>query len=178
MKEVLKKYGSYVLGIAIIIFVSLSILFKNNNFIDNLDGAISLTLFLCFIYYKYLWKYNPFDKIPKIYGNYEANLISDFDKKKRKIKLEIKQDLLSTRIYMESKESKSESISSNLIKEEDGWKLIYAYNNLPNAKERHHSEIHYGTCVLEIKNNKILKGTYYTDRKTLGDIENIKKYNV
>lgn len=175
MRETLKKYGKYVFGLAIIGYFILSALFKDNSFFDNMDGAISLTLIISFVYAEYLWKYNPFDKTPKIYGNYEAFLISEYDKKKRKISLVIKQNLLSTRIYMKSKESKSESISSNLIKKEDCWQLIYTYNNIPNANERNHSEIHFGTCVLDISGNKILNGTYYTDRKTIGDISNIRK---
>ena len=89
------------------------------------------------------------------------------------MQIEIKQDLLSTRVYIKTKESKSESVTSSLRKKQDSWQLIYTYENIPNSKERDHSEIHFGTCTLNIVNNQIENGFYYTDRNTTGDIENI-----
>jgi hypothetical protein len=79
---------------------------------------------------------------------------------------------------MKTNESKSESTTSTLIKKEDSWQLIYTYTNIPNANERNHSEIHFGTCILDIIDNKIINGNYYTDRKTAGDIKNINKISV
>ena len=99
----------------------------------------------------------------------------DGENKRRMADITIKQNLISTRIYMKTKESKSESTSSTLLKKEDSWKLIYTYTNIPNSTERNHSKIHFGTCIFDIIDNKIIGGNYYTDRKTIGDIKNFKK---
>lgn len=173
MRETLKEYGKYFIGIAIIVYFILSIICKKSSFFDKMDYSITITLFISLAYSKLLWRYNPFEKTPKLFGLYEAQFISTYDKKKRKMNIEIKQDLLSTRIYMKTRESKSESITSNLRKKQDSWQLIYTYENIPNLKERNHSEIHFGTCILNIVNGKFTNGSYYTDRKTNGDIENI-----
>ena len=175
MRETLKEYGKYILGLAIVCYIILSLIFKNNSFLDNLEGSISITLLFSYLYAEYLWKHNPIDKTPKIYGNYQACFISDYDGKRRLADITIKQNLISTRIYMKTKESKSESTSSTLLKKEDSWQLIYTYTNIPNSTERNHSEIHFGTCIFDIIDNKIIGGNYYTDRKTIGDIKNFKK---
>lgn len=175
MRETLKNYGKYFFGFAIICYFILSSIFEDNSFCDNFDATISITLFVSFLYVEYLWKYNPIEKTPKLYGKYEAILKSIYDIKKRKININIKQNLISTRIYIHTKESNSESISSSLLKKQDSWQLIYTYENIPNATERNHSEIHYGTCKFRIVGDKIISGEYYTDRKTIGEIINIKK---
>lgn len=175
MRETLKDYGKYIVEIALIVYFIISLIFKENTFLDNLDLTTTITLIFCLLYSQILWKYNPFEKTPKIFGEYEAQFVSTYDKNKRKMNFEIKQDLLSTRIYMITKESQSESITSSLKKKQDSWQLIYSYENVPNSIEREHSEIHFGTCIFNIMNNKITSGTYYTDRKTTGDIKEIIK---
>ena len=108
MRETLKEYGKYIIGVALIVYFTISLIFKENNFWDNLDLTITITLVISVLYSQILWKYNPLEKTPKIYGEYEAKFISTYDKSIRKMNIEIKQDLLSTRIYMTTKESQSE----------------------------------------------------------------------
>ncbi len=175
MRETLKEYGKYIIGIALIVYFVISLIFKENSFLDNLDLTTTITLIFCVLYSQVLWRYNPLEKTPKIFGEYEAQFISTYDKIKRKMNFKIKQDLLSTRIYVTTKESKSESLTSSLKKKTDNWQLVYTYQNIPNLTEREHSEIHFGTCMLNIVNNNITNGTYYTDIKTNGDIKYIKK---
>ena len=83
MKETLQEYGKYIIGVAIICYILLSIFFKNNSVLDNIEGSISLTLLFCYLYAEYIWKYIPIDKTPKIYGDYKAVFISEYDGKKR-----------------------------------------------------------------------------------------------
>lgn len=175
MRETLKEYGKYFLGFAIVCYFILTLIFTDNSFLDNLDATVSITLFVSFLYVEYLWKYNPIEKTPKLYGKYEAIIKSTYDAKKRIIDINIKQNLISTRVYIHTKESNSESISSSLLQMQDYWQLIYTYQNIPNALERNHSEIHYGTCRFQIVDGKIVSGEYYTDRKTIGEIKKITK---
>jgi len=175
MREELKGYGKYFLGTAILTYALLSVVLENKSVLDNLDLAITITLVLTTIYSKWLWKYNPFERNPKIYGEYKMTFISTYDNSKRLMDVTIKQDLFSNRIKMTTKESESESTISSIITKKDSCELIYTYQNIPNAVERNHSEIHFGTCRFNIVENKILSGEYYTDRKTTGIIKNIKK---
>ena len=175
MRETLKGYGKYFLSLAILVYVILSIVLKNKSILDNLDLTITINLILATIYSEWLWKYNPLEKTPKIYGEYKMIFISTYDNSKRTMNVKIKQNLFSNRIYMSTKESRSESISSSIITKKDNCELIYTYQNIPNATERNHSEIHFGTCTFSIIDNKIISGSYYTDRKTNGEIKNIKK---
>lgn len=175
MRETLKGYGKYFLGMCILIYLCLSIILKDNSFLDNFDLAVTISMLLAAIYSKWLWKYNPLENNPKIYGEYKMTFISTYDNSKRIMHVIIKQDLFSNRIYMTTKESKSESISSSIITKKDSCELIYTYQNIPIAVERNHSEIHFGTCRLSIIDNKIISGEYYTDRKTIGIIKNVKR---
>ncbi len=175
MRETLKGYGKYFLGLAILSYVIISIILKDKSILDNLDLAITISLILAGIYSSWLWKYNPFEKTPKIYGKYKMTFISTYDNSKRTMDVTIKQDLISNRIYMNTKESRSESLTSSIVTKKDVCELVYTYQNIPNATERKHSEVHFGTCKFCIINNKIENGSYYTDRKTTGEIKNIKK---
>lgn len=70
-----------------------------------------------------------------------------------------------------TEESKSSSISASIDKIQDEWQLIYFYLNVPQAKVRDRSSIHYGTALLSIENPEKLQGQYFTDRKTTGDMK-------
>ena len=129
MRETLKGYGKYFLSLAILVYVILSIVLKNKSILDNLDLTITINLILATIYSEWLWKYNPLEKTPKIYGEYKMIFISTYDNSKRTMNVKIKQNLFSNRIYMSTKESRSESISSSIITKKDNCELIYTYQN-------------------------------------------------
>ena len=175
MREILKSHGKYFILLAILLYILFSMLFNDKSILDNLDLTITITMALGTLYSEWLWKYNPLDKNPKIYGEYKMIFISIYDNSKRTMNFVIKQNLFSNRIYMNTKESRSESISSSIITKKDNHNLVYTYQNIPNATERDHSEIHFGTCTFDIVDNTIVAGNYYTDRKTTGQIKNIKK---
>ena len=170
-----KNYIKYLITISILLFILLSKLFPEKEIMDLVDVSVVLVGIGFTIYSKYIWKYNPFEKTPKIYGNYNVTFISTHDNKKRKMDILIRQTLFKTKINIITKESKSVSIVANIEKINDELKLIYTYINTPNIMERNHSDIHYGTCILCIENNKIEGGYYYTDRNTSGDIKFYKK---
>ena len=174
--EKFKKYIKYLITIAILVFVLINRLFPKMEIMDIIDISVIIVGVGFTIYSKYIWKFNPFEKNPKVYGSYNVTFISTHDNKKRKMDIDIEQTLFKTKIKIITKESKSVSLVANIEKINDEWKLIYTYKNEPNILERNHSDIHYGTCILSIENNKIVRGYYYTDRNTSGDIKfSIKK---
>lgn len=133
--------------------------------------AIALTAVLMGIYEKWLWRYMPFKNMPVLKKDYDGTLLSTFDNKERTAHLHIKQTLFSVKIVQTTNESKSTSISAS-IEDICGEKnLIYTYINMPQAVHKSKSCIHYGTCILTVNDTaETLTGSYYTDRKTTGDM--------
>lgn len=132
--------------------------------------AISITALLMLAYEKILWKYDPLEKTPVLKKRYKGILVSTYDGIEREATLEIKQTLLSVNVVFITGESRSKSILSSIDKIEDEWQLTYCYLNVPKAKVRDRSAIHYGTALLCIENPEEIHGQYYTDRKTTGDM--------
>ena len=132
--------------------------------------AISIAALLMFAYEKILWKYNPLEKTPVSKKRYKGSLLSTYDGIEREATLEIKQTLLSINVVFTTGESRSKSISSSIEKIQDEWQLTYCYLNVPKAKVRDRSAIHYGTALLCIENTEDIQGQYFTDRKTTGDM--------
>ena len=71
-----------------------------------------------------------------------------------------------------TRESKSISISSEMVRRESGsFVLFYLYDNTPKLEYRQSSSrIHRGGCAIDIPkyDPDILEGEYWTDRETLG----------
>ncbi len=140
--------------------------------IGNIGEAVSVTLLLGWLYRKYIWRFKfvKWESMPRLYKRYSGVLKSSYDGIERPISLEIKQTLLSVEVRLISDESRSDSVNTT-IKEINGQNtLLYTYLNEPMSAHRDHSSIHYGTAKLSIISERELKGTYYTDRKTTGDM--------
>jgi hypothetical protein len=85
----------------------------------------------------------------------------------------VRQTLSAIHVRLYTEESKSISLASSFVKSDDGrQELMFTYRNEPNQKKRPQSPIHYGGTRLQISpDHKQLEGTYWTDRKTTGDIK-------
>lgn len=163
---------------------------KNNTFVlvkEIIKIASNIMVyfsFLSIIFNKYLWKYPIFSwknwlvKVPNLNGTWTGETISSWIDPKRKEKLNpipttlvINQTLIKINCIIYTDESKSKSILSDFIYDEENneVELVYNYKNIPKTSIRERSEIHFGTAKLEILNKK-LKGVYWTDRKTIGDL--------
>lgn len=132
--------------------------------------AIGIAAIIICFYEKILWKINPIEDTPVLKKQYEGTLTSTYDGVERKARLEIKQTLLSIHITLITDESRSKSISSSIDKILEEDQLTYCYLNTPQASVRERSEIHFGTAMLCIQKTKELTGSYFTDRKTTGDM--------
>ncbi|MCD8118695.1 MAG: hypothetical protein LUE29_04310 [Lachnospiraceae bacterium] len=132
--------------------------------------AIGVTSIIMTIYERFLWKYNPLSKVPKLKCNYEGVVCSTYDEIERKASIEIKQTLLTVHVTMVTAESKSKSITATIEEVLGEKQLIYSYLNTPESGYRKRSEIHYGTAMLCIDNPNEISGQYYTDRKTTGNM--------
>ena len=132
--------------------------------------SIAVSTVFMLLYEKKLWKYNPWESTPVLQKKYTGTFISTHDGVERKANLEIKQTLLSVSVACETGESKSKSITASIDKIQDEWQLTYCYLNVPQANVRDRSAMHYGTAMLSIEKPEELKGQYFSDRKTTGDM--------
>ena len=85
----------------------------------------------------------------------------------------IKQTFFHTIVKIQTGESSSISKCASFdIDTDRGVKQLYSsYVNNPNPEVRHKSEIHYGTTLLEIRDDsQTLSGEYWTSRKTTGSV--------
>lgn len=133
--------------------------------------AIGASALVMVVYEKWLWKFDPFVKTPKICGSYSGTIDSSFDSQQRKAFLTIKQTLLSVDIKLKTDESTSRAVSASIEEVFGENELVYTYLNEPKSKVRDRSEIHFGTATFVLDGSDHLVGKYYTDRKTVGDLD-------
>lgn len=170
MKSNLKSYIKGIAFLSVVIFLLLSACMKKGAF-ETIGTTTSIVAVISMIYAKWLWRYNPFDKTPKLQKHYVGVCVSGFDSSSRDITITVKQTLLSVTVNFESDESDSSTIFSDIFELHGKKYLSYLYINNPKAAIRERSPIHYGTCTLCLDNPTKLQGRYFTDRNTTGDIE-------
>ncbi len=157
------------------------------NALKALQTVVAVDLLIWLFFYHIGWRLKIFQKwlvpFPVLCGTWKGKIVTAWtDPTSKKVPdpieatLVIKQSFLTTSCIIYTKEMRSDSNASNfLIDPESGCvRLIYSYHSVPKASVRDRSAIHYGTAMLEfIKEGKkrVLKGSYWTDRKTTGDLE-------
>jgi hypothetical protein len=134
--------------------------------------AIATTFIFLTFYENHLWKFNPLSKMPKIYGKFNGKIIYlQKDKKQEKnVLIFIKQTLFSTYVSISTDEILSNTITSEISKENGEYVLYYTYITNPKSQFSIDNPIQYGTCRIPLLDKNILNGTYWTSRKTIGDI--------
>lgn len=146
---------------------------------EDFGTCTSIVLIIGFCFDRWMWRWSVFQNwlvpFPCLAGEWEGHIFykwggSDMDKK---IKLKIRQTFLQVLVCIETNESHSKSICASFdFNEMRGHNdLIYSYINEPDVTIRDRSQIHYGTSRLRYKKEEdTLEGTYWTDRKSVGDI--------
>lgn len=179
MTEQYKKYTLKSIWVAIFAFCIRCLLSKTKiigefsayDVYGYAGEAIAFATIVMILYEKYIWRFNLFEKTPVLMKSYTGTLKSTYDGVERAAKLTIKQTLLSVSVIMETGESKSKAVSAAIENIQDEWQLTYTYLNVPDANVRDRSAIHYGTALLSIEDPVLIKGQYFTDRKTIGDMK-------
>ncbi len=146
--------------------------------------TVDLVFWVCFT--KWAWKWRIFQgwlvPFPVLEGTWTGIMKSTWKSPESNqplpaipVTLVIQQSFLYLSCTIYTKESGSYSYSSDIVidKETKTVRLIYHFTNRPLASVRHRSEIHDGTALLVLigGNPVMLKGEYWTSRKTTGDIE-------
>ncbi len=162
----------------IIIIIIFFILYKVNmpksvlDYWDLILESAGYSIIVITIYERYLWKYNPFVKMPRLKKKYTGVLNYNYKGKfgEKVVEVEIQQSFLSTDIKLKSDEISSKTITSNLVEENGGFVLYYTYITNPLSIYSEKNPIQIGTCKLLVDKTDSIKGSYWTNRKTIGDL--------
>lgn len=162
-----------------------------NTLWSNISTAATVALAFRWVLYKWVWKWKflsvleHFHGVPYLEGNWvgkydsTGNTNTPFDRLTGDAELEICQpDILTLKFIRRSGESASRSYGENIHRGDDGIvQLRYSYLNEPNATVRPRSPISYGSTILNYSRarKEILSGSYWTDQKTTGTLEFIRK---
>lgn len=169
-----KSFLTKIVWVALIVFGITYLIYKPdsvNSTLMCIARTVTPILIIATIYEKWLWKFNPFEKTPKIMGKYSGVIEYSYNEKneKKKAEIEIKQSLLSISVKITTNEITSNSITSYIVFENGEYVLYYTYITNPKSKHSQTNPIQRGTCRLTNKNEDLV-GTYWTSRQTIGDI--------
>jgi len=158
--------------IIIFIFIILYKFKKPQSALDLILESAAYSVIAIAIYERYLWKYNPFVKIPRLKKKYTGVLSYNYkgESGEKAVEIEIRQSFLYTDVKLKSDELSSKTITSNLVEENGGFVLYYTYITNPLSRYSEKNPIQIGTCKLQIDEIDSIKGSYWTNRKTIGDL--------
>jgi hypothetical protein len=153
--------------------------------------TIPILLILWLGFTKYAWKWSVFQgwlvPFPYIEGTWQGNIQTTWKNPKTgeipgpiPVILTIKQSFSRISCVMRTAEMTSSSHFADfwLDSDEQLRKLGYCYVSNPSVSVAERSQPHQGTIVLDIIGNPVnkLRGTYWTSRKTTGEVELIFHY--
>lgn len=180
------KYFIQILGgIFVALFIVIELLRNHYGQLDikflweDFGTCLSIVSIIGFCFNKWMWKWSIFQSwlvpFPCLAGEWEGHIFYNWDgiDRDKIIKLKIRQTFLQVQICIETNESHSNSICASFdFDEMRGHRdLVYSYINEPDVTIRERSQIHYGTAKLRYNDKEgTLEGTYWTDRKSVGDI--------
>lgn len=190
MRESYKKFVTYSIWVAIILFAIRCVIAKNEigdcisratwgilgyNVFSYAGEAIGLMFLVMAFFNKVAWRWRFINRLvdmPVLAKQYTGTFVSDWqsENKTYDARLEIKQTFLNVSIVFKSGESRSYSVLSTIDTISDSKRIIYNYRNEPRAELADRSTIHKGTAELWIEDSGELVGNYYTSRKTSGSM--------
>ena len=152
--------------------------------INSLSLVSGIVVLIALVFDRWLWKFRIFRdwlvKIPDISGTWQATLTTTWTRPNSnnpEPPLEgyfaIYQTHSTLHMKLMTKQSYSKVISAKIIPAPDESAMISVlYRNEPYIAYRESSPIHYGAMLLNVPSKKeaSIKGSYWTDRATSGDI--------
>ena len=176
MSDSHKKFLTIGLWVAVAVIVIRYLIVAPQSLYDYFGAAgeaVAITTVIMTLYNTVLWRFNPFEKAPRLMGKYEGIIEYNYmgEDKNKETEVTIRQTALSIRIGISTDQITSNSITSDLVEENGEYALYYTYITNPKSKYSDDNPVQYGTCrVIQLSKTR-LQGTYWTSRKTIGDIE-------
>ena len=132
------------------------------------------------VYNSFLWRFNPWERTPRLAKRYDATIKYCYKGNlgEKVATVSIEQTLLSVSVEIETDKIKSRTVCSSLVSENEQFILYYTYDTEPRGVGNDDNPKARGTCripieprnLIFVKAQETLKGTYWTTRKTTGDI--------
>ncbi len=155
------------------------------SWLKHLSTVTGILLFILGAFDLWLWRLpflqGWFVKRPNIRGTWRATLRSTWVDPSTEKGIEqiegfmvIRQTYSSLSLRLLTSESSSELIGAEINTGSDGTaRIVGVYRNEPRQLLRQRSPIHYGAILLDIEGKPVpcLRGHYWTDRSTAGEIE-------
>lgn len=153
--------------------------------IKKLPNVVTIYVLLALVFTNWAWRLSIFKKwlvpLPDLQGTWKGTLESTWidpatNQKipPKDVMLVIKQNFSSISCVMYTDESDSFSNTAQINEDDESgiFRLSYNYTNRSKANVRDRSAIHDGAVILKVitEPEKVLKGEYWTSRKTTGDI--------
>ncbi len=154
------------------------------NHFKAISVAVSFDGVFIWLFTKYIWKwkrlYNWLVPFPDLNGTWKGEIKSNYIDKNTQAKigeisatLTIQQSFVYTHCLLKTATMESSSFVSqfDINKEKQQLKLVYSYGGEANLLLKDKNPTHFGTTMLNIEaNGEVLRGSYWTDRKTTGEL--------
>lgn len=151
-----------------------------------IGAASSVAGLLVLAFDHFLWRLprvgRKLSKRPDMRGTWRGRLASNWVNPETgqridpdpEVYLVVRQTFWSVTANLITRESKSCSTTATI--EDDGcgqYQFVAQYRNTPRASVRERSEVHHGSFKLDVGGEPVdrLEGYYWTDRKTMGELE-------
>lgn len=191
MKNIRKEIFVWIQLVAFVIIWVAVLLFSGTTLeigweaIKKLPNVVTIYVLLALIFTNWAWRLSIFRKwlvpLPDLQGTWKGTLESTWidpatNQKipPKDVMLVIKQNFSSISCVMYTDESDSFSNTAQINEDDESgiFRLSYNYTNRSRANVRDRSAIHDGAAILKVitEPEKVLKGEYWTSRKTTGDI--------
>lgn len=170
------KFLTKGLWVALAVFILLFLILKPTSAYDYFGAAgeaIGIAVIIMGVYNTILWRYNPLEKAPRLMGQYNGHIEYNYTgtPESKTVNVIIKQTALTVAVKIATDEMTSNTITSNLVEENNEYVLYYTYITNPKSRYSAENPIQHGTCRLTESGDSKLHGIYWTSRKTIGDIE-------
>jgi hypothetical protein len=156
-----------------------------SDFARPFAAAAAVAALLLQAFDRFLWRWPGFQyfaRRPNVRGTWRGTLASQWHDPKTgkqippdpEVYLVIDQTYWSASVGLFTQESRSRTLTAQVADDGSGnFNVVGIYRNVPRAGVRHRSPIHHGTLMLDISGSPVdrLEGFYWTDRKTMGDLE-------
>lgn len=144
--------------------------------------AIGISVICVGLYEKWGWRLNPLLDIPRFQSKYNGKVCYNYDNKKgeKEVEITVQQTFLFVNVSLKSDEIISNTVTSNLIKENNVYVLYYTYITNPSSNAIEKNPIQRGLARLMIDTKKncffiprvrTMSGQYWTNRLTIGDLK-------
>lgn len=176
MSDNAKRLLEYTIWVGAVALAILALIFKPTDiqtWLEYAGYAVPVATGFALLYERWLWRWNPLEKTPRLAERYNGTLHYNFDgnEESKPIKVCVKQSLLRIQVSTQTDMNSSNSISATIADEHGESILYYQYRTAPDLTTKRENPMQYGACRMRIDvNERQIHGSYWTNRPSRGDM--------